>query len=137
MIKETVKYTNFNNEEVESDIYFNMSKMEILDLGVDNFAERLNRIAKERDARNVLEEVKYIVHAAYGEKSEDGKRFVKSEEILSKFKSSPAYDEFLFTLLTDVDKASAFINALFPEEVLDKMKARVEEGVKKVEKQSI
>lgn len=49
---------------------------------------------------------------AYGVKSEDGRRFMKSEEISRSFMESPAY-EILFEELVTNDKAAAdFVNAV-------------------------
>lgn len=137
MIKETVKYENFDGEQVETDLYFHMSKMEILAVGVNNLAGSLDKIVKEKDIQKILEEVKKIVHGAYGERSEDGRRFIKNEEVLDRFKASPAYDEFIFTILTDHNKASRFINAIFPEEVLQSMNQRMADGLSKLNKSEV
>lgn len=137
MIKETVTYTNFDGDEVQSDLYFNMSKMEILTLGVQEISGRLQKMVQEKDILKILEYTKTIVHDAYGERSEDGKRFVKNAEILERFKSSPAYDEFLFSIITDADKQTKFIRALFPEEVIKAMSDRIQAGIDKVNKETI
>lgn len=137
MIKETVTYTNFDGDEVQSDLYFNMSKMEILTLGVQEISGRLQKMVQEKDILKILEYTKDIVHDAYGERSEDGKRFVKNAEILERFKSSPAYDEFLFSIVTDAEKQTKFIRALFPEEVIQAMSERIKAGLDKVNKETI
>lgn len=125
MIKETVKYTNLNGQEAETDLYFNMGKMEILEIGIGNLGETLAKITKEKNNQQVLKYFKKIVHMAYGERSEDGKRFIKNEEVLDRFKSSPAYDEFLFGLLMDESRAVKFVNGLFPKEVIEEMHGQI------------
>lgn len=130
MLKQTVEYTNFEGVKVESDLYFNINKLELLEIGLDTFVERIKKMSQEKDALGILKELKEFVNTAYGEKSEDGKRFVKSTEMLERFKASPAYDEFLFGLATDVQKSVAFVNGLFPEEYLAEIKARIDSANK-------
>lgn len=130
MLKQTVEYTNFEGVKVETDLYFNINKLELLEIGLDTFVARIKRMSQEKDALGILKELKEFVNAAYGEKSEDGKRFVKSTEMLERFKASPAYDEFLFGLATDVQKSVAFVNGLFPEEYLAEIKSRIDSANK-------
>lgn len=134
MLKQTVEYTNLEGDKVETDLYFNISKMELIEIGLDTFVERIKVMSQEKNALGILKELKEFVHAAYGEKSEDGKRFVKSAERLERFKSSPAYDEFLFGLATDVQKSVSFVNGLFPPEYLEEIKSRIDSANKNNEK---
>ena len=134
MLKQTVEFTNLDGEKVQTDLYFNVSKMELLEIGLDTFVDRIKRMSQEKNALGILKELKEFAHMAYGEKSEDGKRFVKSIESLERFKSSPAYDEFLFTLVTDVQKSVSFVNGLFPDEYIEEIKSRVEAANKSNEK---
>lgn len=50
----------------------------------------------------------------YGEKSPDGKRFVKSEELSTAFSQTEAYSQLYMELATDADKAAEFINGVIP-----------------------
>ena len=130
MLKQTVEYTNLEGVKVETDLYFNISKIELLEIGLDTFVERIKKMSQEQNALGILKELKEFVHTAYGEKSDDGKRFVKSIDMLERFKASPAYDEFLFGLATDVQKSVAFVNGLFPDEYLEDIKARIDSANK-------
>jgi len=47
---------------------------------------------------------------AYGEKSDDGRRFMKSEEISRGFMETPAYEVLFEKLVTDAGAASEFVN---------------------------
>ena len=59
---------------------------------------------------------KELVLDAYGEKSPDGKRFIKSEELKTAFAQTEAYSILFTKLATDDEAAAEFFNALIPEE---------------------
>lgn len=126
MIKETVKYKDFNGNEVSTDLYFNLSKMEIVEIGVNEFAERLQTIINSSNGPEVLKEFKKFIADAYGIKSDDGKRFVKNDEVRANFIDSAAYDEFMFKLMTDAAFASKFVNNLIPKETMEEIKAGID-----------
>lgn len=132
MIKETIKYTTFDGLDAESDLYFNISKVDLMHMSVDRLAEKLERMSKEKNVKEIFNQVEEILRMSYGERSEDGKYFKKGDEIFERFRSSAAYDEFVFTLISDSKRFTAFIQRLFPEEVLSAMAARLEAGAKEV-----
>lgn len=123
MIKKTVTYTDFNGNERTEDFYFNLTQVELaeLDLGVSGVSggllDLLKKIIREKDQRQIVEYFKKIVLMAYGEKSVDGRRFVKSEEIRNGFAPTEAYSKIFMELAQDADAAAAFINGIVPKEV--------------------
>jgi hypothetical protein len=57
---------------------------------------------------------------AYGIRSDDGRRFMKSEQISKEFSETGAYDEIFMWLITGGDKAVAeFINGIVPPQVAE------------------
>ena len=118
MLKKTIKYTDYNGTERTEDFYFNLTKAEILEMEASVFgglSSVLTKIISSNDQPKIMAQFKYIVHKAYGEKSEDGRRFVKSDELSTMFEQTPAYEELFMELLTDETKAAEFINSIMPK----------------------
>lgn len=125
MLKKTIKYTDWNGVEREEDFYFNLTKTELAHMQYEaegDFAERVRNIIRAKDTNAILRVFEGIVLKAYGEKSADGRRFVKSEELAKAFTETPAYDALYFELLSDPDKFGDFINKLVPSDLAEKMK---------------
>lgn len=120
MVKKTITYTDYNGETREEDFYFNLTKPELveLELGEDGgLRAYLEKIVKSKDARNVLAMFKKIIGLAYGIKSPDGRRFLKSKEISEAFFQSEAYVALYMELLENPDVAAAFIQSMLPEDM--------------------
>lgn len=119
MFKKTVKCENFNGEVIEEDLYFNLTKAEVLKMELETpggYAAKLKEMYLKKDIPLIMKYMNEIILDAYGVKSPDGRKFMKSPEIRADFEATNAYSEFLVELLTDADKATAFINAIFPVE---------------------
>lgn len=118
MLKQTIKYIDFNDNERTEDFYFNLTKAEALELEVaypGGLSGVLKEVIDSKDNRKILEIFKSIILKAFGEKSEDGKRFVKNQEIRESFAATEAYSE-LFMSMLDAEKAAIFINGITPKE---------------------
>lgn len=119
MFKKTITYTDYNGDERKEDFFFNLTKAELLEMqlstsgGLQGF---LMKIIETKDMPKLVEMFKEIIMKAYGEKSLDGKHFMKSDEIRRNFECSPAYSELFMELATNSDSAAEFINALLPDE---------------------
>lgn len=123
MRKETIKYVDFNGVEREEDFYFNFTEAELLEMemGVTGgLAELIQRVTKTQDAPTIIKIFKDLVLNAYGEKSADGKRFIKNDEIKAAFAQTPAYSILFMRLATDADAAAKFVNGIIPQDVSDK-----------------
>lgn len=117
MIKKTITYTDFNGVERTEDHYFNLTKAEVMEMemSVDGgLAEKLDRIVKSKDAPSIIKTFKELILNAYGEKSSDGRRFIKSEEISRAFSETEAYSQLFMELCTDANAAAAFVNGILP-----------------------
>ena len=118
MLKKTIKYTDFNDVEREEDFYFNLTKSELTEMQLSKdggLQAWLEKIVKTDNRPELIKAFKSIILKAYGEKSADGKRFVKSEELSEEFEQSAAYDELFMELLSNEEKAAEFINGLIPK----------------------
>lgn len=117
MFKKTIKYTDFDGNERKEDFYFNLTKAELLEMQLSmegGLQGHLERIIKTQSQPELIKMFKEIIMRAYGEKSPDGKRFMKSDEIRQNFECTEAYSELFMELATDSDAAADFINALLP-----------------------
>ena len=116
----TINYTDFDGNERKKDAYFNISKSEAVKLQMSSsggLTEYLKKIIDDQSWERMSEWFEKFILFAYGEKSLDGDRFMKSEEISRAFKETNAYDK-LFTRLTTDDKyASEFFNAIIPKDL--------------------
>lgn len=117
MLKKTITYVDYNGVERTEDFYFNLSKAEVteMELSVEGgFSKMIEEIVKSNDNVRIIELFKQMVLKAYGEKSADGKRFVKSKEIAEAFSQTEAYSEIFMELALDEKAAAAFVNGIMP-----------------------
>lgn len=118
MLKETIAYSDYNGVERKEDFYFNLTEAELMELEMSTaggLAEMINRIVAAQDAPAIIEIFKKLILKAYGEKSPDGKRFVKSDEIAIAFSQTEAYSKLFMKLATDADAAQKFVNGIVPK----------------------
>ena len=96
MLKENVKYLDFDGVEQTETLYFNINRMELIAMqaryGKEDMAKYIERITQEEDFEKIYNLLNDIILTAYGKKSEDGKRFIKSEELKEEFRTSLAYE---------------------------------------------
>ena len=117
MLKKTITYTDYNSVERTEDFYCNLTKAELMEMEIGTtggMADMIKRIIDAKDAPAIIKIFKELVLKAYGEKSADGKRFVKSEEISNGFAQTEAYSQLFMELATDADAAAAFVNGIIP-----------------------
>jgi hypothetical protein len=124
MIKQTVTYTNFNDEEVTEDLYFHLSKTELIDLELSHeggLSTILPEMVKGGDVAKIMELFKRIIQMSYGTRSADGKKFVKDEEVTKEFMTSPAFDALFMQLVSTPEAATDFITGMVPKDLLAQM----------------
>lgn len=118
MLKKTIKYTDYDGNVREEDFYFNLTKAELMEMEMGTtggLTQMVNKIVAEQETPKIVALFKEIILKAYGEKSPDGKRFVKSEELSAAFAQTEAYSDLFMELATNDGKAAEFINAIIPE----------------------
>lgn len=124
MIKKTVTYTDYNGEERTETFYFHYTEAEILDMEMSeegSFADRIQRIIDAKDKTALMKLVKKFVIDAYGVKSEDGKRFMKNDEVKAAFVECPAYSDIFMDMVTDDELAAEFVNGVIPGTMKDRV----------------
>ena len=123
MTKRTIKYTDFNGVEREEDFYFNLSEAELLELQITTtggFADELKKVIALQDQPAIAKLLKKLILDSYGEKSADGRRFIKTPELSAEFSQMPAFGIMYTDLMYDDVKAAAFINGIIPAELANK-----------------
>lgn len=124
MFVKTVTYTDFDGNVRTEDFLFNFTKQEIaeMELTTDGgMAKMIERITKAKSQKELIQLFKKLVLDAYGQKSDDGKHFVKNDKIREDFASTQAFSDIYMELVTNADKASEFFNAIVPKEKSDKL----------------
>ena len=120
MLKKLIKYTDYDGRERQENFYFYMSKAELMEMElgtVGGMQNLIQLIIDKQDIPKIMEAFKTIILKAYGEKSPDGRRFIKSKELSEAFSQTEAYSNLYMELITDADAAAMFINGIVPEDV--------------------
>ena len=116
MVKKTIKYSDYNGNEREEDFYFNLSKVELLEMEMSAEGGLENKIKKIVESDDKVEIIKYfkdIIKQSYGKKSEDGKRFIKDPKDFEEFAQTEAYVNLFMELSTISDAAANFVYVIF------------------------
>jgi hypothetical protein len=117
MLKKSITYTDLNGNERTEDFYFNLTRSEIAEMEMSTsggLVEKINRIVAAQDGGEIIKFFKTFLLKAYGEKHSDGVHFVKNDEVSAMFACTGAYDVLFMELITNPDKAAAFLNAVVP-----------------------
>ncbi len=125
MLKESIKYVDYNGVERTEDFYFNLSKAEIAEMELEipgGMTAMLERITAAQDTPTLVKIFKDLILRSYGEKSADGKRFIKSKELSEGFSQTEAYSELFMKLATNAEAASNFVNGIMPKDLVEKAK---------------
>lgn len=139
MLKKKIKYTDYNGVEREEEFLFNLTKAELLEMQMSTaggFENKIQAIIATQNMPEIVKIFKEIILKAYGEKSEDGKRFIKKDQngrdLALDFSQTEAYSNLFTELATDAKAAAAFINGIIPKdvEISEADQARIEEQLK-------
>ena len=121
MYKTDITYKDFDGNEFTETFYFNLSKAELLQLELmypEGYQVYLQRLLDEGNRRGLIAAFNDIITKSYGERSDDGKRFIKSPEISSAFMSSEAFSELFMRMITEEGYANKFISAVLPKDLV-------------------
>lgn len=143
MLKQTVNYTDFDDQPATEVVYFNLSKSDLASnmTTIETF-EKVRKMlsGKKRDLeaaeiQMIIDMVKKIMELSYGVRSEDGKRFIKTTQQWIEFTQTAVYDSFLMSLFENPQSAVEFVSGIIPkglrEEAIAKAKATVDEALAK------
>lgn len=132
MIAKTVKYQDFNGNDCEDKFYFNLTKAELteMELGIEGgLAEHIKKVVDANNGEEIINVFKKLILKSYGVKSEDGKRFRKTNDngvpLSIEFSETPAYSALFMELATDDKAAAEFVNGIVPSDLADAAQAEV------------
>ena len=135
MLKKTIKYTDFDGNERSDECYFNLSKSELTEMEMSEnggFDKYIEKIVETKDTKKTYQMFKEIVLMSYGEKSYDGKHFIKKKTVdgqvirlRDEFEQTGAFDELMMELLSDEKASADFINHVVPKELAENMAKQI------------
>jgi hypothetical protein len=126
MLKRSITYQSFNDEEITEEFYFNISKPELIELEVEypkGLEGYLDDIIRAKDGKEIVKIFKHLVLMAYGVKSEDGKSFVKSDALREAFSHTAAYQALYMELAFNGDAAADWVKGVLPADMGKELEA--------------
>jgi hypothetical protein len=117
MLKKTMTYTDYDGNQRTEDFYFNLNKAELTEMELSHdggLVKVIEKIIAAKESKAIVEIFKDLILRAYGEKSLDGKRFVKTNELRDAFSQTEAYSDLFMELATNAEAAAAFVNGITP-----------------------
>lgn len=118
MLKKTITYTDYDGNERKEDFYFNLTKAELLEMELSTpggMEKMIQNILDAQDLPELIKMFKKLILLSYGKKSDDGKRFIKSDILREEFTQTEAYSDLFMELSMDADAATEFINGIIPD----------------------
>ncbi len=122
MLTKTITYTDYNGTVRTEDFLFNLTKAELYELQMSRdggMSAAMEKIAKSNSMPKLIKIFKQVVLKAYGEKSDDGRRFVKSPALSEAFTQTEAYNQLFMELVEDPEKMADFMNHIMPSEIAE------------------
>lgn len=122
MLKKTITYEDLNGKEVTETHYFHLTQADVVEMQLSEkggLEKHLERVIASEDGAEIIRVFKDLIAKSYGKRSEDGARFVKSEQELALFMDSEAYSTLFMTLVTDAAVAAEFVNGILPKGLQD------------------
>ena len=132
MLKKTITYTDYDGNERKEDFYFNLNKAEIMEMEMSTsggMAEMLQKIVDSQDAPAIIKAFKELVLKSYGQKSPDGKRFIKDATLREEFEQTEAYSQIFMELATNAEEAAKFVNGIIPNDVAKELPKNLPSGI--------
>lgn len=117
MLKRDITYENFNGETVTGTFYFHLSQPELVEMQFskdEGFGEWITKAMKTDDKAELIGIFKKLILGSYGQKTPDGERFVKSDQLREEFSQTAAYNALFMELATTADAAATFVKGVIP-----------------------
>lgn len=122
MLKKDIQYVDFDGKKRKDTLYFNLTEPEIVRLDVKfpgGLEEYVNNLDANTDPQSILNLFEEVIRASYGEKSEDGRYFIKEEKAVDMFYQSAAYSALFMELVSDAEKAATFFTSVITKTTMD------------------
>lgn len=120
MIKKTITFTDYNGTERTEEFWFNLTKAEVLEMELTTkggMEAYIKKIVSTQDIPSLIEYFKTLILKSYGEKSADGRRFIKNKQLTEEFTQTEAYSILFMELATNADAAAEFVNGIIPSDI--------------------
>lgn len=120
MYVKEMEYTDFNGVERKEKFYFNLTKAEILDMELGKtggFTEYIRKVIEAQDTPELMNLFKSLLLKSYGIKSDDGRRFIKNDQVREEFEQTQAFSDLYMLLALDDKEAAEFVNGVVPPDM--------------------
>ena len=127
MYRKSITYTDYNGIERTEEFLFNLTEAEIAEMEMSKkggLTNTLQRLIRTEDAPEIAKIFKDLILKSYGEKSDDGKRFIKSEKMSEEFSQTEAYSKLYMELAFDDKAAANFVNNIIPKSMAEQIKGK-------------
>lgn len=125
MLAKTITFEDYEGKKRTETHYFNMNKAELTKwlttTGEATLDKVLMRLYTERNGREIINIFENLLKISYGRKSDDGRKFMKSDEIWEDFHQTEGYSELFMELISDGAKVADFVNKVLPVETSSEM----------------
>lgn len=131
MLKREISYEDFNGDQTTDVYYFHISKPELIEMEVEHeggFSSMIKKIIESKDHKTLIKTFKEIVLLAYGVKSDDGKRFIKSDQLRQEFAQTAAYSVLFMELATNDGAAATFLKGTLPKDMAGEIEKAIKDG---------
>lgn len=131
MLKEVLKYVDFDGNEREEEFRFHLTKAELAEMNFSakgGLEKMITRIINERDTTELIKIFKELLLRSYGKVSDDGRRFIKSPELRTEFEQTQAYSDLYMRFLEDPDQLVKFVEGIVPPDIAEEYRKNVSEG---------
>lgn len=132
MISKTFTYKDYDGNERTETFYFHLSKAELVTMEMaepGGLRKKMENYLAAKDVPKIMEFFRDLIKRSYGEKANDGRRFVKSDDIFDAFSQTEAYSMLFMELITDDAAAEAFFTGIMPEDIQEEAKKNAEKIV--------
>jgi len=114
---EPITYTDYDGNVRTERFYFNISAAEIAKWEIatpGGLEQKFTIITERQDPKEILEAFDELLKKSYGKKSDDGRTFVKNDDLWNEFVATEAYSTLILKFFTDSDYAVKFFQQVFP-----------------------
>jgi hypothetical protein len=124
MIKKDISYTDYDGNKREETYWFHLSKPELVAMTAEHkgFEEYLKELAAAQNYSEMMTVYRNMIARSVGQRSEDGRRFVRTEAITEDFMQSAAFEQLFMDLMSNADAATAFARGLLPADLVEEVK---------------
>lgn len=128
MLKKDITYTDFDGKSVTEPHYFHLNKADLTKIELrykGGLEAALRRVVEAENGQEIMDMFEFMIKESYGVRSEDGRRFIKTQEVWDNFRQTDAYSELFFELVSDAQAAAAFVRGVVPANLAEQVEANM------------